>query len=113
RHGDDQVSATGQGGKVGNGTAFDASDDNIDITDQYGLSDTTNYTVTAWLKTSDNTNSQFWLSLENDIGGHGQSAVSYDTKKKLELYNGNSYKDIGTFPNQQWVHVSIVHDQSL
>lgn len=113
RHGDDNVSATGEAGQIAQGQTFDPSNnDTIPLNHQFGLSNKAEYSVTGWLRDRSPTDSTFFLSLENDFNSPWQMDVGYNTPGELEHYNGNSYYQIGSITADTWTKFGLVHDPS-
>ncbi|MGD9034531.1 MAG: DUF2341 domain-containing protein, partial [Desulfobacteraceae bacterium] len=110
-HGDDYVSATGQGGKIGSGQQFDGLDDYVDCGNKSNL-DVDYITIDLWLNVNgwtndagilakgDNTYRQYWMWT------YGVGAASF------EIDEGGNINNAWTPAGGQWQHLVLTYDGS-
>ena len=117
-HGDDQISATGQTGKIGAGQEFDGVDDFIDCGADSSLDITQEITMSAWIYMTEVPRNNEWYMLH----WKGESYSTYISSLNNPLTTLGMYfvidgrrfdiwdwPDIDIFPNE-WTHIAVTFD---
>ena len=96
--------------------SFDGVDDNIDCGNQSSLSFTSNFSVCAWMKSSDQTSYAVAIGKTASYNGYSMQMRASDNKFQFNINVGGSWKaayySLSPIDNGNWYYVVGTHDGS-
>ena len=102
-------------GKFGKGMEFDGVNDYVDCGNDESLNITDAITIEAWVKTSDITQNEYFISKDDGGVSRAYSLKTESGKVRFLLWNSTGtlvsiYSNANNISNNSWFHIAVVRD---